>query len=92
MYQMSPGKITTRATNCVHFHILSCLLGHAVPLQSPPVAQQEEPPFPQTLTYIGDVQREPEQECVTDQLGKEQAQRKLDHTLKEGAIVNAVWD
>lgn len=72
-------------------------------LQSPCVAQQEEwsseqvahraePPFRQALTYIGDVQREPEQECIADQLGKQQAQRKLDHTLEEGATVNLVWD
>lgn len=42
MYQMSPVKITTRATNCVQLHTLSRLLGHAVPLQSPCVVQQEE--------------------------------------------------
>lgn len=55
------------------------------------VAHRAEPPFRGALTYTGDVQREPEQECVADQLGKQQTQRELDHTLEEGAIVNREW-
>lgn len=51
-----------------------------------------EPPFRQALTYIGDVQWEPEQECVADQLGKQQTQRELDHALEERGAVNLVWD
>lgn len=38
---------------------------------------------PQALTDVCDVEREPEEERVADQLRKEQAQGELDHTLKE---------
>lgn len=42
-----------------------------------------EPHFQPALTHVGDVQREPEEEGVADQLGEEQAQRELDHALEE---------
>ena len=34
------------------------------------------------LTHIEDVEGQPVEEGVTDQLGKEQTQRELDHTLE----------
>lgn len=46
--------------------------------------QGSEPHFQPALTYIGDIEREPEEEGVADQLGEEQAQRELDHALEEG--------
>ena len=37
----------------------------------------------QVLTHVGDVQREPEEEGVADQLGEQQTQRELHHALAE---------
>lgn len=63
-------------------------LSHVVPLHSPRgvpgrSVQGLEPHFQPALTHVGDVQREPEEEGVADQLGEEQAQRELDHALEE---------
>jgi len=33
------------------------------------------------LTSFGDVERQPEEESITDQLSKQQAQRELNHPL-----------
>lgn len=95
MCPTSPVKIIARATKRVHLSILSHRLSHAIPLHLPRVVPVTRlwpirykgvlgSHFQQALTYIGDVQWEPEQECVADQLGKQQAQRELDHALEEG--------
>lgn len=53
-------------------------------LRSQPLQRPEPPCFqPQTLTDICDVEREPEEESVADQLREEQAQRELYYALKE---------
>lgn len=42
------------------------------------------------LTDIRDVQRQPVQECVADQLGEEQAEGKLDNALRHTERYNVV--
>lgn len=50
---------------------------------------RSSPLLPQVLTHIEDVEGQPVEEGVTDQLGKQQTQGELDHTLgsvTEGAM------
>lgn len=47
-------------------------------------ASSESPPalLPLVLTHVEDVERQPVEEGVADQLGKEQTQGELHHTLQ----------